>query len=784
MTVAENENSFIDFEVDASLIGSLIHSQNGTISTAIRELVMNSFDHNSTKCEIRLGASGFEVLDNGLGFQGKESVDKFFRRFGEPHKEGDATFGRWRIGRGQCMSLGMITWNSNEFTMKTDVKNNGYGFTFLEDKNSFFKGCAVSGTFYEKVDSWNLREATEDIEKLVKYLDKEVTLNGVLISSFDGEIRWSFEDEDVKIIWNPSRHKDGIYLYSLGVFVKEIGSHFFGINADIVTKKALTLNMARNEINHNDPLWIKISKILQEKSLESGKEKCKKSKNIDEPTRRSLIKQFLSGNLQFNEMCEMPLLRDCRGHSLKVNLFWNSSLPVVVSSEAGSRIASHIASTKIALVLHHDELRIWNVEDLNGLIWLFYDSAIFEDRKKTANLIASVKCSSFADISKGINDEYNLIPDKELSSRERAAKSAIQYANKIMTGRIQTILGSDQCKLRKIHIGESLVADGWTDSKNYIAINKLLLHLLDRGPAGAAQITQLMLHEYCHDECDVGSHEHDFSFYEKFHDLSSDYKTEVIGHTTESLYNQYLNELMKRNEKIPETTVRKFDFPIINDIKTYSGNMNGKGLSALARILLDATHATFKESKNKFEATINDTNLNLVMKRVSSCMITSIEKSGFKFLDSNLVGASTSDWQQADNILKEDRLLKAREWAIKYQHDVDFVDEVMKERVTFDKLLQLICRDRNSGLICFEHKVLYPNRCLGSGNYSFNFKTSSSSGYFGRRISNESLAKNKKHRVNYVVDAIKDIVKGIEDKNEREEFINTYLGENLAIQLL
>ena len=38
---------FHEFEVDKSIITDLIHAQNGTVSTALRELVMNAIDAGS-----------------------------------------------------------------------------------------------------------------------------------------------------------------------------------------------------------------------------------------------------------------------------------------------------------------------------------------------------------------------------------------------------------------------------------------------------------------------------------------------------------------------------------------------------------------------------------------------------------------------------------------------------------------------------------------------------------------------------------------------------------------
>ena len=45
-------SNYHEFEVDKNIIKDLIHSQNGTIATAIRELVMNGIDAGSESLNI------------------------------------------------------------------------------------------------------------------------------------------------------------------------------------------------------------------------------------------------------------------------------------------------------------------------------------------------------------------------------------------------------------------------------------------------------------------------------------------------------------------------------------------------------------------------------------------------------------------------------------------------------------------------------------------------------------------------------------------------------------
>ncbi|MCG3884538.1 hypothetical protein I3271_07535 [Photobacterium leiognathi] len=96
-----------------NVIKHLIESQNGTPSTAIKELIMNLFDKGSTKADITITSEGFTDRDD---------IEKHFRLLWKKHEDGDAEFGRFRIGRGQIMALARTDCHSHEFRMLADYK--------------------------------------------------------------------------------------------------------------------------------------------------------------------------------------------------------------------------------------------------------------------------------------------------------------------------------------------------------------------------------------------------------------------------------------------------------------------------------------------------------------------------------------------------------------------------------------------------------------------------------------------------------------------------------------
>lgn len=786
-TATAEIQSFEDFEVDKSLISNLIYSQNGTIATALSELVMNSVDALSKTCAIRLGENKFEVEDSGHGFKDAATVKKYFKRFGEQHKDGDAIMGRFRIGRGQIMAFGKVTWHSNEFKMITDVKHLGNGFEFKENKSDSFAGCKVSGDFYKPMKPSDVKYAQEEIKKRVRYIDIHTTFNGLVISNQMGQQQqWNYEDEDVRICWNPSRHENGVYLYSLGVFVKEIPNYALGINADVVTKKALVLNMARNEISEQDPLWLKIYKLLHEKSLAVGRESFKKSKTLDDQTRTAMIKQFLAGALDFDEARCMPLIKDCRGHNIATHNLWFNGRPVTVSPDAGNRISERLASTKTATVLHHDELRVWNVDSADELLELFeYKSALRLKDHHSHQAILNTEAVDFDVLSQGIDSVHKVLTTKELTRRQIAARAAIQYGANVMADRLSVIYDQDVGK-RKITIGESLTAEGWTDSKIYIAIEKNMTALLELGIEGAVQLANLLIHEYCHDESDIGSHEHNFLFYEKYHDLTSNYKIEIVGSIANLIYKKYLRELVNRNENLPATAKSQHDYPIINDVHEYSGQFKGDlKLSKLALLFLVASKATFKQTKSRLTASININDSFKLRDRLINALVKEIKSEGeFTFKDKAAVRLLHGRWD-TETIISEDISEVASKWATHKGHDANFIAGICNpsKDFRFYTLLALICRDKDSGLLHFERKSIEIVRHFGSGSYQMDFHTQSNLGYAGRKIENIKLASSKNERFAFAIQGIKDIANSFTNHEEKEEFLKSYFTKDFSIQI-
>lgn len=136
----------LPFELDPQIIHHIIYSQAGSIGKAIIELIMNSVDANASRVQLEITKEGFTCSDDGQGFATRDDVIRYFGRFGTPHQEGDATYGRFRLGRGQIMAHASTIWQSNSWQMTVDTRSMGYSYEL--DDISEMSGCNIQGSWY------------------------------------------------------------------------------------------------------------------------------------------------------------------------------------------------------------------------------------------------------------------------------------------------------------------------------------------------------------------------------------------------------------------------------------------------------------------------------------------------------------------------------------------------------------------------------------------------------------------------------------------------------------
>ncbi|PSV00938.1 ATP-binding protein [Photobacterium kishitanii] len=785
----------LKWSVDSDgIIGHLIESQNGTLSAAVKELIMNLVDKGSTKCEITLRDDYFSVVDNGIGFVDREDVENHFGCFGKRHEEGDAVYGRFRIGRGQIMSLAKVTWHSHEFKMTADYKKNSGGYELEVNQNEYVDGCTVYGQLYNVLTSWDFKNTVDEIKTFTKYMDVEVVLNGSILNSSITDVKWDYEDDDVMIKWEPKRQGCGVFVYSKGVFVKEISSYIYGLDSDVVTKKTLVLNMARNEIAESDPTWGKITTLLKAEAVRRAKHSKRK---ISEAQRLSLINQIICGDYPLSEAMDLKLFKDSRGVTFSFSAFKDRLFPITMSPN-NHPLADHIASSKSATVFDVRELSRWGVtcceEFLNLLADLFMSEMALCDKQTRRDSgyylrrIREIRVVAYEKLCKGISSDLKILKTKELSDRDKAARNAIQCAANIMSKRISNILNINVHK-RKILIGESQIAHGWTDGETYIAISRDALSFLDAGRYGMNQMALLLLHEYCHDESDVGSHEHAEYFFSKYHDLTMtmDKSAELIGHVASSLEGDYRTQLSKSLLSVPKFCDAD-PYAMSSDVFI----LNGKGrLSPFVKKLLECgreANLLDYNKKGKRLTLVSKTSKHFPLVEFLSNMMAEdgIDLPFFDYDSASariVNNASSLDHHEHMDLIREEYKASVgiliEGWAYEHGHCPKAACEVINSLFSryscgAQHLKQVILNDSKTD-VAYSESVgeHYKTPVFETDKIKVDYYMPTN--IIGERwnctVSRDELASSKAERVQFVVNSLKNVIGVLKDNDEKRKVL-------------
>lgn len=531
----------LPFELDPQIIHHIIYSQAGSIGKAIIELLMNSVDAEATTVCLTMTKEGFKCTDNGRGFASRDDVLRYFGRFGTPHQEGDATYGRFRLGRGQIMAHATTEWHSSSWTMTVDTRSMGYNYD-LDDRTEIIAGCSISGSWYEPLDDLELMSAVQEIRDLVRYTQISVELNGRVITRHPESEKWDYEDE-----WAYYRAKEEgpVSIYNQGVLVRNDSSHVWGAGGLIVSKQAINLNVSRTEILRKTcPVWKPIAKtfarLAQEVSGRLGDHR--KTEARREKSARSLLSGDVNIQAIFSNEEVITLLPGKRHISIsefmrKAFYAHKSTFTVV---EYGNDVpkGGAIAREGIIQVIHPKTLERFGCnsssdfeEVLERVLSNVADDAQSRDQRMPwywlNDGLPSPQMVAFSTLREAFLERTQIVDERKVLDKETrrvwtALRWCLQHYAGACVGARRYKNGTLMYKEPRLHVllGESNTAEAWTDGQTYMAIECRIVKRLKTDPLKTvAYIFGLVEHEVAHqgDSLECG---HDEAFYQRYHDIS------------------------------------------------------------------------------------------------------------------------------------------------------------------------------------------------------------------------------------------------------------------------
>ena len=576
----ETTSKELDFTVDDNIINHLISHQAGTIEKAVIELIMNSIDALATKIEIILNDKRIIVKDNGKGFKDEDEILNYFGRFGTPHEDGDSTYGRFRIGRGQLLSFGEASWRSATYKMDVDIKNKGLKYILHKDLKQL-NGCEVICNLYEKQRINKIK-----FSSLFAYSPADIYINGEKISKNPKEEDWDYENDFFYFKKKP--YSNNVCVYNQGIFVSYEHYMEFDLRGILVSKLPMEVNFARNDIiRHQCKVWESFADYargIQRKTIDYS---IKKGKDISFFTMENIIKAFLNNELDIYTLINAKFIMDVSGYYHSILDLIKNNIKYFAIGEKNSVLNDSLNQIHGVIIVSDDiyynynetfigrdcDLQSDNLLDLiivlltilrekveeevdidNKIIIKTFDSVGYETNARYGYLVNSESAQQFLEsiyyksinhssdnspfIDEDIFNTYFAEPVSYINmsfttikvleelypfslqyipySKLNTFEKAIFRAADKMNTAISYMIKSDRRSLKVGNSHGKVIA--WTDGESTITIDINTLRGVEKTISNVEELAFSLIHEYCHNENNEVTNEHGMEFYKSYHD--------------------------------------------------------------------------------------------------------------------------------------------------------------------------------------------------------------------------------------------------------------------------
>ncbi len=579
----------VAFEIHAAVIRQLIENQAGTLAKAVLEGVMNSIDAlvdehgtlwtDEPRVTVDIDYDGLVIRDNGRGFSSREEIERVFKVFGQPHVEGDAKFGRFRIGRGQLFAQGITVYRSGTYRMLVDYRGGGDEITYdFDDDVAHVDGVEVRIQFYADMapKHGDLQRTIREIKEAILYLeDVEVLINGEKVNTGLADTTWSFED-DVAYYKLTSRHSySGVQIYNQGVFVERISGYDWGCNGVVVSKAALPLNQARNQVRRSVQAWQQIANACREFAGRRARGKKTLSAQEIHATLRELAAhpypeygsdRFGPGGWQaameeynraWDGVAGMPIWRDvegvCRSLASLRKIFTDESwargadgLFRVAFADVGDTLGVDAQRGHRGLVLDSELLDIFACDDMGSD---FVEKAFKRVLRNVENMIRVVPLEH---LRADDESEFRTLPESAWKQREIWLIHAMHAVSWRLRNIFEREFGETwEPRHLVVGMGPALT---WTDGATYIAFGRdFLAEPGQITPGTLSRLAAELVWSYCYDSPSTDGKMTTAEHHAMFSRLMRSSAAEL----SYEMWRSYVSQASKDGRKLPTDQLRR-----------------------------------------------------------------------------------------------------------------------------------------------------------------------------------------------------------------------------------
>lgn len=516
----------VSFRVHPKFVYDGIRRQAGSLCKAILEGVMNSVEAGASRVDITFnppkGGDGedcqyatLDIVDNGTGIPTKAEIERYFATFGQPHTQDERKiWAQFRMGRGQLFSFGVNTWLTGTHKLVVDVEqwnvedtgdDWNLDFEWLEDQ-PVVKGCNIHINLYKNPIGYSYpsEAAFQDaIKRQIEFVTVPVYFNGTLLTHDPADLKWDLEDEFAYYLWATGSN---LTVYNLGAFCKEIPASNAGVTGIVVSKQQLKVNFARNDIQHDCPIWHEVKEVIRANRVKRTRQKSRGYLSRHE--RISTLQDLRDGTQDYNDWKNISLVETSSGRALTLEFIRKLRSPWTFAPEGDDR-ADKLMQLDQAICLNRsvmDDLGYMG-EPENFFVWLLSAQNIDFPIKKWFRPFERPSGDGLADAFN--RSTFIISSDKWTKPENRIIK-------------VLERIGS-WCNLwrgRHLTIGMSDTYAAWTDGSTYIAMDRDWLKRKATGSeAGITELFAVLAHEMAHDEETDRTHVHGEEFYRRYHDL-------------------------------------------------------------------------------------------------------------------------------------------------------------------------------------------------------------------------------------------------------------------------
>jgi hypothetical protein len=542
----------LQFGVDRSIIGHLVHRQTGNLHKAILEGVMNAADSGAKRCDITITRERVTITDNGAGMS-REEIENGFAVFGLPQDPAHTKeFGQFRVGRGQMFSYGRNIWHTRNFRLEIDVEKSLDSFQ-LREVESKRRGCAVEIELYTVLNGWEEAEVVREVSKRCRYMRMSVWLNKRRINVNPDTMRWDHESpncrvRDMRLKNDDEIHDRGLSIYHRGLLVETFPVWEFGFEGVVLATDQLMVNFARNEVvRQRCPVWDTIRKELEDFALQRL---TKSKKLLDEESRYAQIAFFSGRNFPYARMLDVEFLRDAAGKPWSLLAIANEALKVRTGKAGAFAACPDTGRLRLAFILPYADRREHLKQvadvlqqqrailtlDLSGcgnlascdVIRALHSHVTYDAAEPPSDLPAAVAWTfqramivlNATAAFKGLSvSRSELLGDENLTRKEQKALEGATLLQEALAKSGAT--RAQRNMQRRLAVGKSPRYTAWTDGTTFVAFARTFIRRLDlRRISGWCDLGLVLAHELAHDTSSEGTSVHGHEFYEAYHTIS------------------------------------------------------------------------------------------------------------------------------------------------------------------------------------------------------------------------------------------------------------------------